>query len=50
MNIQRFASMIENQFSAHIETFRTDNGPDFILEEFYASKGIMHQRSCVETP
>ena len=30
--------------------FRTDNGLEFALSSFYASKGIIHQLSCVETP
>jgi hypothetical protein len=29
---------------------RTDNGPEFMLSSFYSSHGIVHQRSCVETP
>jgi len=29
---------------------RSNNGPEFLLPDFYASKGIIHQRSCVETP
>ncbi|XP_075663477.1 uncharacterized protein LOC142633086 [Castanea sativa] len=28
----------------------TDNGPEFALNSFYASKGIIHQLSCLETP
>lgn len=27
-----------------------DNGLDFLMPEFYASKGIEHQTSCVGTP
>lgn len=29
---------------------RTDNGPEFHFPDFYASKRILHQRSCVATP
>ena len=32
------------------KTIRTDNGSEFLLPAFYASKGIIHQKSCVETP
>jgi len=31
------------------KSIRSDNGPEFLLPEFYASKGIIHQRACVET-
>jgi hypothetical protein len=42
--------MIEKQFNCHVKTARTDNGPEFLMPQFYASKGIVHQTSCVETP
>lgn len=29
---------------------RTDNGSEFLLPQFYGSKGIIHQTSCVESP
>ncbi|MCH80679.1 peptide transporter PTR2, partial [Trifolium medium] len=28
----------------------TDNGPEFFLTDFFAKTGILHQKSCVETP
>ncbi|KAK2390516.1 putative mitochondrial protein [Trifolium repens] len=48
--VQKFIVMIENQYNCHVKTVRTDNGPEFALHDFYASKGIQHQTSCVETP
>lgn len=48
--IERFIQLVENQFGARVKTVRSDNGPEFILPSFYASKGILHQCSCVETP
>ena len=42
--------MVETQFSCRVKSVRSDNGPEFILKTFYSSKGIVHQRSCVETP
>lgn len=33
-----------------VRVIRTDNGLEFKMKEFYASKGIEHQTSCVETP
>ncbi|CAJ2662780.1 unnamed protein product [Trifolium pratense] len=34
----------------HLSHSRFDNGPQFNLPHFYASKGIIHQKSCVESP
>ncbi|WJX63250.1 hypothetical protein P8452_48162 [Trifolium repens] len=48
--VQNFITMIEKQFDCHVKTIRTDNGLEFLMPEFYASKGILHQTSCVETP
>jgi hypothetical protein len=42
--------MLETQYNCNVKTVRTDNGPEFALHDFYASKGIQHQTSCVETP
>jgi hypothetical protein len=48
--VQQFIIMIENQYNCHVKTVRTDNGPEFLMPDFYALRGIQHQRSCVETP
>ena len=48
--IQVFFQMILNQFKVSIKVIRSDNGPKFALSTFYASKGVLHQLSCVETP
>ena len=32
-----------------IKVLRTDNGPEFAIDSFYASKGVVHQLSYVET-
>ena len=48
--IQSFYNLILTQFNLPIKVIRSDNGPEFALNSFYASKGIMHQLSCVETP
>jgi len=49
-HIQNCISLIQNQHKVTPKIIRSDNGPEFILSAFYASKGIIHQRSCVETP
>lgn len=42
--------MVENQFDTKVKIVRSDNGPEFKLEHFYATKGIFHQSSHVNTP
>ena len=48
--IQDFVTLVENQFDTRIKIIRSDDGPEFFMTNFYASKGILHQKSCVETP
>jgi len=49
-HIKQCIFMVETHFSIKIKSIRSDNGPEFALQNFYASKGILHQTSCVETP
>ena len=49
-HIVDFITLIENQFSCQVKIIRSDNGLEFLMPTFYSSKGILHQRSCVETP
>ncbi|KAL4366882.1 hypothetical protein GQ457_05G017780 [Hibiscus cannabinus] len=42
--------MVETQFDRKIKCVRTDNAKEFDISEFYKSKGIIHQNSCVYTP
>jgi hypothetical protein len=49
-HVKHFITMIENQYHIVPKTVRSDNGPEFLIPDFYASKGILHQKSCVETP
>lgn len=48
--VKNFVAYVETQFNAKIKVLRSDNGPEFTLADFYASKGIIHQTSCVGTP
>nr|ABD32757.1 Integrase, catalytic region [Medicago truncatula] len=50
MHVKNFINMIHTQYNITPKTVRSDNGPEFLLTDFYASKGIIHHRSCVETP
>jgi len=48
--IQNFVAMIETRYNLIPKVTISDNGSKFFLSDFYASKGIIHQKSCVETP
>src|SRR4051812_5725298 len=50
LHIKNFISYCNTQFHSKIKTIRSDNGTEFIMPSYYASLGIIHQRSCVETP
>jgi transposase InsO family protein len=45
-----FIYLVENQFGKNVKVVRSDNGPEFKISQFYSSKGIIHQTSCVNTP
>ena len=49
MSVQKFVTLVERQFNTAVKHIRSDNGPEFLMSDFYASKGIIHERSCVET-
>ena len=48
--IMNFITSIETQYDSKVKIIRSDNGPEFMMHGFYASKGIVHQTTCVETP
>ena len=51
--LQSFIIFIEKQFHASVKIIRSDTGSEFQDKtsiQFYTSKGIMHQKSCVDTP
>lgn len=41
---------MKTQFSTKIEAIRSDNGLEFDMLVFHATKGVIHQKSCVEIP
>ncbi|GAU31769.1 hypothetical protein TSUD_22150 [Trifolium subterraneum] len=49
-HVINFIKLIETQHNSKVKIVRTDNGVEFLITQFYASKGIIHQTSCVETP
>ena len=48
--IQSFYSYVETQFNKKIKVLRSDNGLEFNMIDFYRIKGIIHEKSCVNTP
>jgi hypothetical protein len=42
--------MIETQYNSKVKIVRSDNGAEFNIPQFYSSKGIIHQTTCVESP
>ena len=49
-NVVSFVSYVKNHFQTKVKSIRTDNGVEFVMKDFFASKGILHQTSCIETP
>jgi Integrase core domain/GAG-pre-integrase domain len=48
-----FCKFVENQYDTKINTFRSDNGTEFVnynFTNFFKEKGILHQTTCVYTP
>lgn len=47
----QFIAYTKTQFHTTLKCLRSDNGTEFIaLADFLLSQGIIHQRTCVETP
>ena len=42
--------MVETQFNTKVKCIRSDNGIEFIMKDFFKSKEILHQLTCVDTP
>ncbi|WVZ20696.1 hypothetical protein V8G54_008018 [Vigna mungo] len=48
--LPKFIIFIENQFDTKLKRIRSDNGKEFFLNDFFSSKGIFHETSCIESP
>ena len=49
-HVKSFIQMVQTQFHVTPKCIRFDNGREFLIPSFYESHGILHQKSCVETP
>ena len=45
-----FVTYVKNQFGQNIKIIRSDNGKEFVFNTIFDKFGILHQRTCVETP
>ena len=48
-----FCAEIQTQFHVSVQTLRSDNVKEYLLEHFQSfmlQNGILHQTSCVDTP
>lgn len=50
LSIQNFVAFTEKQFEAKIRIIRTDSEIKFSMNQYFNSKGIIHQTTCTETP
>lgn len=48
--VPKFFKYVETQFQKTIKSFRSDNTPKLSFVDFFQSKGVIHQHSCVERP
>jgi hypothetical protein len=50
---QDFCSFIGNQYDAQVKVLRTDNGTEYVNNEFgnfLSAHGMLHQTPCPDTP
>jgi hypothetical protein len=47
--LQSFYTFVKTKFQLKIKAIRSDHEAEFCMSEFYSSKGILYQLSCVET-
>jgi hypothetical protein len=49
-SMKSFYNLVNTQFGTRIKYLRSDNRTEFQLTDFYRKNGIIHQKTCVETP
>ena len=51
--LRHFLSDVENKFDTNVKKIRSDNAKEFFegdMLKLFLDKGILHQKSCPETP
>ena len=48
-NVVSLISFIETRYYYKVKCIRSNNGPEFSMPQVFASKGIIHYKSCNET-
>ena len=51
--VNNFVAFVQNQFNVHIGTIISDNAKELCegdMLKFYLKNGVLHQRTCAETP
>lgn len=51
--IEKFVMMVENQFSMHVQVFRSANAKEYMsqsIDGYFTKWGIIHETSCSYTP
>uniref|UniRef100_A0A2N9F5X2 Integrase catalytic domain-containing protein n=1 Tax=Fagus sylvatica TaxID=28930 RepID=A0A2N9F5X2_FAGSY len=52
-NLLHFFALVQTQFNTMVKKIHTDNGQEFLetkLQSYFQNHGIIHERTCVETP
>jgi len=49
-HLKNFVANVERQFEIKVKVVKSDNGPEFIMRQFYDDTRIVHQTTCIETP
>lgn len=48
--VPQFFRLVETQYGIMVKTFRSDNAPELSFKDFFSSKGVIYQFSCVARP
>ena len=49
-HVVSFLSYVENHFKTIVKVIRSNNGVEFAMTNLFSSKGIIHRKTCIETP
>lgn len=49
-SIVQFTTLAHTQFGNTVKQFRSDNCKEFLMNDYFNHKGIIHQKNFIETP